>query len=138
MGEVFAFAQHGGGQTVGTIGLAVIFHIAAKGAPNRLDSLRAGLLIEANANTGFTHFAQVDAICHSGVHNHALEVANFDGDGVKEHIGLHVKSHALQAFGHTACLAVHRLCNRFDAIWAVIYRIHRRDHRQKSLSGTNI
>ena len=64
MGEIGAFAQHGIGQAICTIGLAVIFHIAAKGAPYRLNGFWAGLLIQADADTVRADLAQVDAIGH--------------------------------------------------------------------------
>ena len=67
MGQIGAFAQHGIGQAVGAIGLAVIFHTTTKGAPHRLNGFWACLLIKADADTVRVDLAQVDAIGHCGL-----------------------------------------------------------------------
>ena len=138
MGEIGAVAQHGCGQAVGAIGLAVIFHIAAKGTPNGLNGFRAGLLIKADTDAVRVNFAQVDAIGDCGLKDDPLKIANLHGDRVKEDFRLYIKAHGFQPFGQATGFPVYGLCNGFDTVRSMIDRIHGGNHSQKRLGGTHI
>ena len=136
MGEICALAQTCIRQAIGLI--TGCFAINAKGAPDGLNRVIAGHLIDRDADLGIANFAQVDPFGHSGLHDGALQRADLNRDGVKEHLWFDGKSVFLQPVGKTCGAAVDGLGNRLNPVGAVVDRVHRRHHSQQGLGGTNV
>ncbi|CUK20922.1 hypothetical protein RUE5091_04573 [Ruegeria denitrificans] len=137
MGQIFAFAQRVIRQAVGHV-RAVILTVNAEGAPDGLDGLGPGLFVQADAHFAVADLAQVDAPGHGGLHHDVLQMTNLNRDGVEEHFRLNGKARLFQTSGQARGLAVHRLRDGLDAVGAVIDRVHRRNHRQQRLRGTDV
>ncbi|MCY1517305.1 hypothetical protein D9M68_519800 [compost metagenome] len=135
--QVLACAQQRLRQAVTRLEL---FHleVAAEGAPDGFERDRARALVKADADLGLADLAQVHFLGDRGLEDDALQLADFDGDRVEEHIGLYGIAEFFKAHGETHGLLVNALGDRLDALRSMEHRVHRGHDGEQHLGGADV
>ena len=126
------------GQARLRVGLVIGQIGAAEGAPDRLQDVGPGALIDADADTVVAHPAQVHSVLDRALQDHALERADPHGDGVEEVLRLDGEAEALQLGGETHRVAVDPQGDGLESGRPVIDREHRGDDREQHLAGADV